>query len=114
MKLHKLIAEEYNKLILENKLETKHNSQLFKGETWKFLMDKIKTYFLPQFNKPLTLANTSDKLFDNVLNYYGKEDTKQFMTDIKKYPNAKIGLKVDKYKATIPLFALEYLIKILE
>lgn len=100
-----------------NKLNNKVTGSQFKGETWKYFIDQIPAYFLPTFNKPLALTNTSSAIFDNFYKKYGSEDIADFISDVSKYPNAIISIETSdkgrEFKTVIPKELKDHLISVL-
>lgn len=109
MKNNNLIEKE-----IDIRLKNKNTGSLFKGETWEYLVNQVKDYFLKTFNKPILLVNQSDILSLNFSKSYGDEDINSFLADYKEYPTAEIYIQASGYKTKLPNFASDYLYEILQ
>lgn len=105
---------------IEALLKKKQFSSLFLGETWGELVDKVITYFLPNFTKPLVLQNGGISLSDNFTRHYGGKDNNRpevkssiadFIADYEKYPNATVKISADGINSfTFPRTVAKYLV----
>lgn len=62
-------------------LKNKVTGSQFSGSTWEEFTNRITDYFLPKFNKPITLEKRSNVLMENFSSKYGKEDIQKLIKD---------------------------------
>lgn len=75
---------------------------LFKGATWDEFLEKIDTYFLPFFRKPLLVTHTSSVLSQNFQKRFGSEDLMDFVAIVKEYPGCSVYVAVEGLKTRLP------------
>lgn len=106
-------------------LSKKVTGKLFKGQTWKELVEETVDYLLPRFNAPLNIENQSDVLSENFSKHYGEKIEKRdlehfpnlwgnvidFVSDYTKYPNAKVYVQASGNKTLLPKDVAEYLVE---
>lgn len=94
-------------------LNQKVTGAQFKGETLGYFIDRIIDYFLPKFNNPLVLTNSSNVLSENFRESYSDSSINWFLNDLSVYPNAEISIETKdrgrKFKTIIPKELNQYL-----